>query len=141
MFYQKSAKMNTAKKLRSDIIEMLPQVDAVKILENIHHQLEVAAQFEEHYKQWKAETVFESNGREILENTHYQKIMNMGESAVPLILEKYVQANDHWSYALRNITGISLNEATHKGNLEAIRTDWIAWGVKNNLIDAPEFSK
>jgi len=128
--------MNTVKKLRSDIIEMLPQVDAVKILESIHHQLEMAAQFEEYYKQWKAETIFKSNGREILENTHYQKIINMGESAVPLILEKYVQANDHWSYALRNITGISLNETTHKGNLEAIRTDWIAWGVKNNFIYA-----
>lgn len=132
--------MNTAKKLRSDIIEMLPQVDAVRILESIHHQLEVA-QFEEHYKQWKAETIFESNGRKILENAHYQKIINMKESAVPLILEKYVEANDHWSYALRNITGINLNEAVHNGDLEAIRTDWIEWGVKNNLIDAPEFSK
>ncbi len=133
--------MNTAKKLRSDIMEMLPQVDAVGILENIHQQLEVAAQFEVYYKQWKAETVFESNGREILENTHYQKIINMGEVAVPLILEKYIQANDHWSYALRNITGISLNEATHSGNLEAIRTDWIEWGIKNKWINAPEFSK
>jgi len=133
--------MNTAKKLRSDIIEILPQVDAVKILENIHHQLEIAAQFEEYYKQWKAETVFESNGRKIVENTHYQKIINMGGSAVPLILEKYVQSNDHWSYALRNITGVSLNEATHNGDLEAVRTDWIEWGIKNNLIDAPELSK
>mgnify|MGYP000261965547 CR=1 FL=1 len=132
--------MNTAKKLRSDIIEMLPQVDAIRTLESIHHQLEVA-QFEEHYKQWKAETVFESNGRKILENTHYQKIINMGKVAVPLILEKYVQANDHWSYALRSITGISLNESTNYGNLEAIRMDWIEWGVKKKLIDAPEFSK
>ena len=133
--------MDTAKKLRSNIMEMLPQVDAVRILENIHNQLEVAAQFEAYYKQWKAETVFESNGRKILENAHYQKIINMGEAVVPLILEKYIQANDHWSYALRNITGISLNEATHQGDLEAIRTDWIEWGVKNKLIDAPEFSK
>lgn len=133
--------MDTAKKLRSNIIEMLPQVDTVGILENIHQQLEVAAQFEAYYKQWKAETVFESNGRKILENTYYQKIINMGEVAVPLILEKYLQANDHWSYALRNITGISLNEATHKGNLEAIRTDWIEWGIKNKWINAPEFSK
>lgn len=130
--------MNTAKKLRS-IIEMLPQADAVT-LESIHHQLE-AAQFEVYYKQWKAETAFESNGRKIIENAHYQKIIDMGEIAVPLILKKYVQTNDHWSYALRSITGISLNESTYHGNLEAIRMDWIAWGVEKKMIDEPSFSK
>ncbi len=131
--------MDTAKRLRSDIIDLLPQADT-KILESIHHQLEVA-QFEVYYKQWKAETAFESNGRKIIENAHYQKIIDMGEVAVPLILEKYAQANDHWSYALRSITGISLNESTYYGNLEAIRMDWIAWGVEKKMIDAPEFSK
>jgi len=120
-------------------MDLLPQADT-EILESIHHQLEVA-QFETYYKQWKAETAFESNGRKIIENTYYQKMINMGKAAIPLILEKYVQANDHWSYASRRITGISLNESTNYGNLEAIRMDWIEWGVKNNLIDTPEFSK
>ena len=43
----------------------------------------------------------------MIEHPDYQRIIQMGEQAVPLILEELEREADHWYPALRQLTGVS----------------------------------
>ncbi len=77
---------------------------------------------------WRAETAYCSSTTEMVENSTYQEIIRMGETAVPYLLRDLEKAPEHWSWALHSITGANPVPATDAGNLDKMADAWLAWG-------------
>ena len=95
--------------------------------------MELRAEFNELATVWKRETILMSSTLQIVEHWAYQRIIDMGEPAVPLILERlHDKGPDHWFFALATITGeeAAIGEDTMQGAAES----WISWGHKRGII-------
>jgi hypothetical protein len=84
-------------------------------------------------KQWHQETDHHSSTSIIQSHPALQKIMRMGERAVPLILRELNEGRDgHWFQALCALTGE--NPVPKGSNYDSCRGAWLAWGKKRGLI-------
>lgn len=83
---------------------------------------------------WEAETTFLSTARDICLNSNYQQIVGMGPVAIPLILNEMQRNMGHWFWALNAITGEDPVRFSHKGNMEAMTNDWLAWGKSQGYL-------
>jgi len=64
---------------------------------------------------------------EISSNFAYQKIIGMGQDAIPLILRELERSIDHWFWALSAITGENPVAEDHRGRLKPMAQDWFSW--------------
>ena len=90
--------------------------------------------FTELADRWEAETVFLSNLDRATEHPAHKEIVSMGESAVPLILERMRETGRHWDHALRDITGENPVKRSDWGKVAAIQASWLEWGEANGYI-------
>ena len=81
--------------------------------------------------QWEHETVLLSTSDQATEHPAYQSIVGMGESAVPLILERMRSQGGHWFHALHDITHADPVKPADRGNVEAMQASWQEWGERN----------
>ena len=81
--------------------------------------------------QWERETVFMSNPARAAKHPAHREIVSMGESAVPLLLERMQAQGGHWDYALADITGADPVKRSDWGNIAAIQASWLKWGEAN----------
>jgi hypothetical protein len=91
--------------------------------------LTAEARFRKLAKAWKSETELVSKVTKRILHPAYQKIIGMGESAIPLILKDLsVNGPDDWFWALTAIT--DENPITQKiaGNMTAMTEAWLQWG-------------
>src|SRR3990172_7182599 len=54
---------------------------------------------------WKKEVLLLSSTTKIVTHPSYQRIIGMGQDVIPLILREFEREPNHWSWALRAITG------------------------------------
>ena len=85
---------------------------------------------------WKRETGHLSVAGQIAKHHAYRRIIEMGESVIPLILEDLSEEPNHWFLALSAIA----NEAPavperDKGDMKAISAAWIEWGREKDYIE------
>ena len=97
------------------------------------HRVAARVEFHRLYSQWREETAFLSSLSDIAMNSKYQQIIGMGRDALPLIFNELQRKNDHWYWALEAITGKNPAESC-KGDLEEMRTAWIAWAKANGVL-------
>lgn len=71
---------------------------------------------------------------QMVEHPAYQQIVEMGDHAVPLILEELEREVDHWFPALRQLTGASPVPEESKGNVMKMRDAWLGWGREEEYI-------
>lgn len=83
---------------------------------------------------WKREKQFTSSSTEIVLNSNYQRIIGMGRSAVPLILESLWLEPDHWFHALYSITGENPVPPEDRGDIQAMTQAWLDWGRSRGFI-------
>lgn len=83
---------------------------------------------------WQAATQFESSPIRILENAAYQEIIKMGWEVVPLILDDMKLNGGLWFEALVKITGECPIPVEHAGNIDAMRGDWLKWGIDRCMV-------
>jgi transposase-like protein len=85
--------------------------------------------------QWKKETRFVSNVTTKAMHVAYQKIIGMGQVAVPFIL-KDLQENgpDDWFWALYVITDVNPITEHITGDMRAMAEAWLAWGKKAGYL-------
>jgi hypothetical protein len=63
----------------------------------------------------------------------YQRIIGLGERAVPLIINR-VRANmEDWSWALESITGRNPVADSDAGRVDRIREAWLMWAEQRGL--------
>ena len=85
-------------------------------------------------QQWRAETVFSSSLTEMAAHPAYQRIIGMGRLALPMIFRDLATEPDHWFWALKAITGCDPVPPSHRGNLEMMAADWLAWGKSRGYV-------
>jgi len=65
----------------------------------------------------------------------YQRIVGMGLSAVPLILEELRREPDQWFWALEAITEENPVPPEAAGKVREMARAWIDWGKRHGLLD------
>ena len=78
---------------------------------------------------WEEETIFLSNSERKNAHPAHQEIINLGESATPLILERMRMQGGHWFEALQQITGEDPVSPADYGNIAAMQNSWLQWGA------------
>ncbi len=94
---------------------------------------QVRKQFDFLNNTWQAETLFSSSINEIVNNSAYRSIINLGGDVLPLIINDLKTTENHWFYALEAITGYNPIKAENKGIVSLMKNDWIEW-AENNII-------
>lgn len=77
---------------------------------------------------WRRESGPSSSVTELAKHPAYQAIIQMGEDAVPLILEELKANPGHWFIALQKITGANPVSDEQRGNFQSMAEAWISWG-------------
>jgi len=76
---------------------------------------------------WKEEKKLISSPSKIQSLESYNKILELGEKVLPLIIDDLKNEPDFWFEALRRLTGTDPVEEKNKGNVELMSKDWINW--------------
>lgn len=85
-------------------------------------------------EEWLKDTLHSSDPNEISSHPSYQKIIEMGEEALPLILKDLEENKCHWYVALKEIIGYSPIRKESIGDIKKVRRDWLEWGKRKGLI-------
>ena len=101
------------------------------ITETIFNKTADPERFRELADQWENDTVLLSSSDQATEHLAYREIVNMGEPAVPLILERMQSHSGHWIQALYDITGADPVDVSDYGNIDAMEASWYEWGKTN----------
>jgi uncharacterized protein (DUF433 family) len=88
---------------------------------------EAVQQFRDLAQQWKDATEYCSSTTEISMHPAYQRIIGMGERALPLIVEELRHEPDHWFWALKAITGNDPVAPSDRGDLQLMTQAWLNW--------------
>ena len=94
----------------------------------------VERKFRELAEQWRRETAGYALANRILAHPAYQRIIEMGEAALPLILEDLRDGGGHWYRALRKITGENPVPREHRGWRPQMRAAWLEWGEAQGYL-------
>jgi hypothetical protein len=84
--------------------------------------------------EWEAETATMSSLTDIAMHPAYQKIIGMGQTALPLILGELRKKPGHWFWALKSITGEDPTSPEQMGRIEQMAEAWIRWGVQHGHL-------
>lgn len=84
---------------------------------------------------WEEETLFLSSINEIAMHPDYQKIIGMGEPAIPFILNEMRKKTGHWFWALKSISGEDPVPPELKGKIKEMTIKWLQWGKNRSYIE------
>lgn len=93
---------------------------------------ELEQEFNELASVWYRETGKLSSAEQIVLHPAYQKIIGMGEDALPFIFKELQKTRGHWIWALAMITRHDQGKPGMKFR-EAVDA-WLDWGKSNNYI-------
>ena len=83
--------------------------------------------FDQLVLEWHRDTEFLSALDDIVLHPSYQRIIGLGDRALPLILGRLREGVYHWDWALRSITGQNPVPEPDEGDLERTREAWLGW--------------
>ena len=86
--------------------------------------------------EWKERSKYLSNTAQMAMLKPYQRIIGMGENAVPLILEELKREPDHWFWALEMITEEDPVPPEAAGRVIQMAQAWIEWGKEKGYLAA-----
>ena len=92
------------------------------------------SEFQRLADQWREETGMLSSVSQITMHPAYQRIIGMGERAVPFILQDLEKRPDHWFRALQAITGENPVPSEAAGNLRQMTEAWLNWGREKGVV-------
>jgi hypothetical protein len=89
-------------------------------------------EFRELVKKWRKETQHISSVKKMIKHPAYQRIIEMGQEVLPLLLRELNSHRDHWLVALNAITGEdpAPEDATFTEAVDA----WLAWGREKGYL-------
>ncbi len=95
----------------------------------------IREEFEELARDWEYESAPMSSAEDMAALPTYQRIISMGNVAVPWILERLKASPDYWFWALRCMTGEDPVPPGHTGSASLMAADWLEWGCSRGLVD------
>ena len=96
--------------------------------------LGIEDEFNQLVSEWKSGRRRGVDVAQMVRHPAYERIINMGKPAIPLILKELERETDHWFPALRRITGVSPIPEGSKGNLAKMTRAWLNWGKDEAYI-------
>jgi len=108
-----------------------PIVVSAKPLE---HEMDVRPQFDELCKKWKSERHATSFSSAMAMHPAYQRIIGMGNKALPLILTELQKELDHWFWALKAISGEDPVPSECRGKMAEMANAWLNWGRARGYV-------
>jgi hypothetical protein len=84
--------------------------------------------------EWKQQSRYLSNTAQMAMLRPYQRIIGMGLSAVPLILEELQREPDQWFWALEAITEEDPVPPEDAGKVRLMAQAWIEWGNRQGYL-------
>lgn len=81
--------------------------------------------------EWLEDTQFLSSINDICMHPAYQRIIGMGITAIPLIMEDLLKNYNHWFWALKSITGIDPVPPQKRGKIKEMTIEWFKWWLDN----------
>jgi hypothetical protein len=84
--------------------------------------------------EWKQKSRHMSNTAQMAMLRPYQRIIGMGELALPYILEELRNEPDQWFWALEAITEESPVPPEACGRVQLMAEAWLEWGRKRGLL-------
>ena len=94
----------------------------------------VEDEFNQLVSEWKSGRPRGADVAQMIRHPAYERIVGMGEQAIPLILNELEREVDHWFPALRELTGASPVPEESKGNLVKMTQAWLDWGKDEAYI-------
>jgi len=98
-------------------------------------------EFVKHAQKWKRETIHLSSPTQKYIHPSYARIIGLGLSVVPLILDDLRKQGGDWFYALRAITGENPIKTSMAGDMPKMTRAWLLWGAKRNTQNASQEPK
>lgn len=83
---------------------------------------------------WRSERKYASTVSQMVLIPSYQRIIGMGEIAIPFILRELRSKPDHWFWALTSITGVDPVPEEIRGKTKEMAGAWIEWGKKYGYL-------
>jgi hypothetical protein len=101
--------------------------------QNAVSNAQLEAEFRKLAGQWRRDTEYLSSVAQMANHPAYQRIIEMGRPAVPLILRELQRKPDHWFWALNAITG---EDPVQTGAAfdDAVQA-WLRWGRAQGYLD------
>lgn len=94
----------------------------------------IEKQFNVLAEKWYSETLYSSGYLDKILHPAYQRIIGLGKSAIPFILNELKDHPGEWFWALRALTGEDPTNAAMKGKKDEIAKAWLNWGKKNGYL-------
>lgn len=85
--------------------------------------------------EWLGDTRYESRVQSMILHPSYQRIIGMGDRALPLILKRMAREPGHWFPALHALTTDRPVPPSDDGDLNAMTRGWLQWGRKRQLLN------
>jgi hypothetical protein len=109
---------------------------------NIELSTEVIEKFHTLATEWENEVSGLSSTAQMSQHPAYQKIIDMGNQIVPLLLAELEKNPLYWLTALSEITGENPIQPEHRGRVQQMALAWIEWGKdRGYTIEQSELSK
>src|SRR5271168_2421164 len=105
------------------------EISPMSALEEKTKRIAAEQRFNKLAKAWKSETELFSKVTKRILHPAYQKIIGMGESAIPFILKDLSENGpDDWFWALTAITDENPITQEIVGNMAEMTEAWLRWG-------------
>jgi hypothetical protein len=99
-------------------------------------QITAEQRFNKLAKTWKSETELVSKVTKRILHPAYQKVIGMGEAAIPFILKDLAENGpDDWFWALTAITDENPITKEMAGNMAAMTEAWLQWGKNAGFLN------
>jgi hypothetical protein len=95
----------------------------------------VSERFNRLATEWKEQSRFLSNTAQMAMLRPYQRIIGMGPSVVPLILEELRREPDQWFWALEAITELNPVPPEAMGKVRQMAQAWVRWGEQEGILE------
>ncbi len=91
--------------------------------------------FQQLVERWRQERGSSSSTTWMISQPSYQRIIGLGEKAIPLLLGELQRRPDHWFAALRAVSGVDPVPPELRGNIRQMAGVWIRWGAENGYVE------
>ena len=127
-------------------IETAESMPALRLVINVPNPIPVprgalvsnpqAAEFPYLASHWKKETRLLSSVTAKVLNKHYQRIIAMGRSVLPMIFRDLADNGGYWYWALECITGD--DPAIDAADISEAKKAWLDYAIERGYLDADE---
>lgn len=115
----------------SNLLDVAPVLKNLRLDEDFFENVYLKEKFSNLYKAWTKNTMLQSSVFSIIEDNNFKRIIEMGEKAIPLIIEEIDKNPSTLVWALNIITSTTITSTQRLTVTEACRR-WVnIWKDKN----------